>query len=225
MSGPVVRMVDKPDLTQATIAVGSLGITKKDPDYLNLVLGNYVLGGGGFSSRLMKSIRSKGGKTYHASSRFAAGRTKGPFMAFTYTRNRETSDTLKMLLDEIAKIRTEGVTEEELQAAKNNLAGSYAIALQSPSGMADELSAAEFYGLGVEFVRKYRKLVTAPTLADVNAALKKHLSLENLALVVVGKADEVMEQIAKFGKPQKVDYLAPVPDEERKPKEKEDKKE
>ena len=77
----------------------------------------------------------------------------------------------------------------------------------------------------MEFVRKYRKLVTAPTLAEVNAALKKHLSLENLALVVVGKADEVMEQIAKFGKPQKVDYLAPVPDEERKPEEKEDKKE
>ena len=216
LSGPVVRMVDKPDLTQATIAVGTLGIAKKDPDYINLVLGNYVLGGGGFSSRLMKTIRSKGGKTYHASSRFSAGRTKGPFMAFTYTRNQEMANTLKMLLDEIAKICKEGVTAEELQAAKNNLAGSYAIELQSPSGLADELSAAEFYGLGEEFVRKYRQLVTAPTLADVNAALKKHLGVENLALVVVGKADEILEQVKKFGSPSRIDYLAPVPDEERK---------
>jgi zinc protease len=222
LAGPVVRMVDKPDLTQATIALGSIGITKKDPDYINLVLGNYVLGGGGFSSRLMKTIRSKGGKTYHASSRFSAGRTKGPFMAFTYTRNQEMANTLKMLLDEIKKIRKEGVTTEELQAAKNNLAGSYPIELQSPSGMADELSAAEFYGLGEEFVRKYRQLVTAPTLADVNAALKKHLCVENLALVVVGKADEIMEQVKKFGAPEKVDYLAPVPDEERKKEGKKD---
>jgi len=224
LPGPVVRMVDKPDLTQATIAVGSLGIAKQDPDYINLVLGNYVLGGGGFSSRLMKSIRSKGGKTYHASSRFSAGRTRGPFMAFTYTRNQEMASTLGMLLDEIKKIRKEGVTEEELQAAKNNLAGSYAIELQSPSGLADELSAAEFYGLGEEFVRKYRQLVTAPTLADVNAALKKHLSVDKLALVVVGKADEIIEQVKKFGAPQRIDYLAPVPDEERKTEEKGSKK-
>jgi zinc protease len=221
----VVRMVDKPDLTQATVAVGSLGVTKKDPDYMNLVLGNYVLGGGGFSSRLMKSIRSKGGKTYHASSRFSAGRTRGPFMAFTFTRNRELAATLKMLLGEIEKIRKEGVTDEELQVAKNNLAGSYTIELQSPSGLADELTSAEFYGLGEDFVRNYRKLVTAPTLAAVNQALKKHLVVDNLAVVVVGKADEVMDQVRKFGTPMKVDYLAPVPDEERKSEKKADKKE
>jgi zinc protease len=220
LEGPIVRMVDKPDLTQATVAVGQLGIARKDPDYLNLVLGNYILGGGGFSSRFMKNIRAKGGKTYHASSRFSTGRTKGPFMAFTYTRNREMSATLKMLLDEIEKIRKEGVTVEELQAAKNNLAGSYAIDLQSPSGLADELSSAEFYGLGEEFVRNYRRLVTAPTRDDVNHALKKHLKIDNLALVVVGKAGEVMDQLKEFGKPLRVDYLAPVPDEERKQEEK-----
>jgi zinc protease len=219
---PVVRMVDKPDLTQATVAVGHLGISRGDPDYMNLVLGNYVLGGGGFSSRLMKNIRAKGGKTYHASSRFSAGLTKGPFMAFTYTRNREMSATLEMLLGEIKKIRNEGVTTEELQAAKNNLAGSYAIDLQPPSGLADELAYAEFYGLGEEYVRDYRKLVTAPTLADVNQALKKHLKADDLAVVVVGKAAEVMDQVKKFGQPLKVDYLSPVPDEERKEEGKKD---
>ncbi|MDJ0761793.1 MAG: pitrilysin family protein [Myxococcota bacterium] len=211
-----VRLVDKPDLTQSTIMMGHLGIERRDPDYIPLLLGNYVLGAGGFSSRLMKNIRSKGGKTYGVGSRFQSGRTRGPFFAYTFTRNRETGATMQMILDEIKKIRKAGITAAELQAAKNNLAGSYAIALQPPEGMADELVEAAFYGLGDHWVRDYRKAITAPTLEDVNAALKKHLQPRKLAFVVIGNAKEIQKQVRTFGPIKKVDYLAPVPDEERK---------
>jgi zinc protease len=217
LKGREVRLVDKPDLTQSTIGVGHLGISKLDPDYFPVLLGNYVLGGGSFSSRLMKNIRAKGGKTYGVYSWFWAGKTRGPFGALTFTRNSETGNIIQMVLDEIAKIKKEGVTEKELQAAKNNLAGSYSIRLQTPLGMASELAKAEFLGLGEEWVRNYRKLVTKPSMAEVNQALAKHLDLENMALVVVGKAEEVLDQIKKFGEPNKVDYLSPVPDEEREP--------
>ncbi|MBW1873107.1 MAG: insulinase family protein, partial [Deltaproteobacteria bacterium] len=117
--GRVVRLIDKPDLTQATMFVGQLGIKKSNPDYIPLALGNYVLGAGGFSSRLMKRIRSQGGKTYGASSAVTAGIIEGIFRANTFTRNSETGNTLGMLLDEIEKVTQKGITEKELQAAKN----------------------------------------------------------------------------------------------------------
>jgi zinc protease len=212
---PIVRVVDKPDLTQATIALGQLGISRDNADYFKLLLGNWILGGGGFSSRLMKTIRSQGGKTYGVASGFSTGRSKGLFIAHTFTRNKETKNTLKMLVDEITKIQKEGVTQKELTAAKNNLAGSYSLRLQPIEGMANELSAAEFYGLGDEWVRLYRQHVNAPTIEDVNLAIKTHLKPDKLNLVVVGKAEEILEQVTEFGKVEKIEYLDAVPDEER----------
>ncbi|MBN2358793.1 MAG: insulinase family protein [Deltaproteobacteria bacterium] len=210
-----LRLVDKPDLTQTTIAIGGLGISYRDPDLYAVELGNFVLGGGGFSSRLMQSIRAKGGKSYTVRSRFEAGRTAGPFSAFTFTRNSEVGATAGLLLGEIEKLRAEGVTEAELQAAKNKLAGSFVVDLQPAAGMGRALQAAEFYGLGERHVRDYRKRITAPSVAEVNAALKKHLDPEALALVFVGRASEIAKQIDCYGKPVKVDFTASAPDEER----------
>jgi zinc protease len=218
LAGRIVRLIDKPDLTQATMFVGQLGIKKSNPDFIALALGNYVLGGGGFSSRLMKEIRSKGGKTYGASSAVTAGITEGFFRANTFTRNSETGATLEMLLAEIEKIAQKGITEKELQAAKNNIAGSYVLRLQPPNGIGDEVLMAEFYGLGDDWVKNFKKSVTKPSLKEVNSILKKNLAPEKMALVIVGKAEEIAEQVAKFGVPVKIDFLEAVPDEERKKK-------
>jgi zinc protease len=215
VKGRLVRLVDKPDLTQSTVAVGNLAIQRKDPDYFPLVLGNYSLGGGGFSSRLMKNIRSKGGKTYGVGSNFSAGRTRGAFVIYSFTRNSETGNILKMVLDEIEAILKDGVTEEELLAAKNNLSGGYPLALQTPDGLADELIMAEFFGQGEDWVRSFRSRINAPTLADVKSALRRHLDVKNLAMVVVGKASEIIDQLKTFGTPKQLEYLDPVPDEER----------
>lgn len=210
-----VRIVDKPDLTQTTLGVGNLGIAYRDPDLYAVELGNYVLGGGGFSSRLMQTVRAKGGKSYGVRSSFSAGRTRGPFSAVTFTRNSEAGATMALLLAEIEKIRSSGVTEAELQAAKNKLAGSYVVDLQPAASMGRALLLAEFYGLGERHVRDYRKRITAPSVAEVNAVLGKRLDPATLALVFIGKADEIARQVEKFGKPEKVDFRADVPDEER----------
>lgn len=209
-------IVDKPDLTQSTVAVAHLGIGKAHPEHIPLVLGNWVLGGGGTNSRLMQNLRKKGGKTYNAGSQLVAGRTAGPFVAYTFTRNQETRTTLVLLLDELKKAQRTGITQEELNAAKNKIAGSYMLTLQPPSGVADQLILAEFYGQGIDWVRNYRKNFTQPSLDQVNQALNKNLDPDNLAVVVVGKAADIREQLSEFGTFEEVNYLAPVPAEERK---------
>jgi len=214
-SGRTVRLVDKSDLTQTTLGVGNLGIGFRDPDLYAVELGNYVLGGGGFSSRLMQSVRSKGGKSYGVRSGFAEGRTRGPFTAVTFTRNSEAGATMALVLAEIEKIRSSGVTEAELQAAKNKLAGSYVVDLQPAASMGRALLMAEFYGLGERHVRDFRIRITGPSVAEVNAVLGKRLDPATLALVFVGKADEIARQVEKFGKPDRVDFRADVSDEER----------
>ena len=219
-----LRFVDKPDLTQSSMFVGHMGIALKNLDYFPLKLGNWILGGGGFSSRMMKSIRSKGGKTYGVGSWVSTGLEPGSIGAYTFTRNSETGETLKMLLDEIKLIRKDGVTEDELLKAKNAMAGSYPVKLQPPGSMGDAILDAVFYGFGPDRVKNYRKSLVKPSLAEVNAALAKHLDPENMAIVVVGKAAEVASQLGDFGKMVKVDYLEATADEDRKPTAEGDKK-
>ena len=145
---------------------------------------NYTLGGGGFSSRLMKTVRSEGGKTYGVRSSFDAGRDAGPFQASTFTRNAETVATLKLVLDEIAKMRAGGPTSEELKAAKDNLIGGYGLRLETGSDLAAELIGAEIDGLDSKYVVDYPSRLDAVTVKEAATAAAQHL--DPRALVVVG---------------------------------------
>ena len=139
------------------------GIRHADPSFYAVRLMNYALGGGGFSSRLMKVVRSEGGKTYGVRSSFAAGRDAGPFEASTFTRNAETAATLKLVLDEIAKMRAGGPTEEELKAAKSNLIGGYGLRLETGADLAEALIGAEIDGLDNKYVVEYPARLEAVT--------------------------------------------------------------
>ncbi len=214
-TGLHIRLVDKDDLTQSSIALGALGLKRNNPDYLPVQLANYTLGGGAFSSRLMKVVRSEGGKTYSVRSSFGAGLEPGAFRVSTFTRTSETLATLRLLLEEIRAFRDGGVTEEELAAAKKNLAGKYPLRIETPSGLAREILAAEFYGLGDDYVRTYRKKVMSASLEEVNAAAGKYVEADDLAVVVVGRAAEVGDDLLTLGPIETVNYLEAVADEER----------
>jgi peptidase M16-like protein len=191
------------------------GIRHADPQYYAVRLMNYALGGGGFSSRLMKVVRSEGGKTYGVRSSFLAGRDAGPFEASTFTRNAETTATLRLVLDEIAKMRTGGPTEEELKAAKNNIIGGYGLRLETGTDLAEELIGAELDGLDGKYVVEYPARLDAVTVKDATTAAAQHL--DPRALVVVGKASEVGPALKKAGysKIEVVSYLDPVSGAER----------
>ena len=212
---PRIRLVDKEDLTQSSLALGALGLARDDPDYLPIQLANYSLGGGSFSSRLMKVVRSEEGKTYSVRSSFHGGLTPGAFRVSTFTRTSETLATLRLLLHEIRTFRDGGVTPEELQKAKKNFAGKYPLRIETPSGLAGQILTAAFYGLGDDYVRTYRQRVMSTTIDQVNAAARKYVEGDDLSIAIVGKAAEIGDDLRTLGPVETIHYLEAVADEER----------
>jgi zinc protease len=211
-----VRLVDKPDATQAQIILMGPGLAHAAPDYYANGLMNYTLGGGVFSSRLMKTVRSEGGKTYGVSSQFASGIDPGHFSVRTFTRTSETAATLQLVLDEIAKMRAGGPTQGELDAAKGHVIGGYGLHLETPSDVASALVGAELDGLDPKYVEEYPKRAEAVTVADAAKAAAAHLAPDTL--VILGKADEIKPQLEKAGYPveEVISYTDPVSAAERK---------
>lgn len=217
LKGIKIRLVDKPDQTQTRIRMGHLGIAHADKDFFPLLLANYTLGGGAFSSRLMKVVRSKGGKTYGARSGFERQRQRGDWTASTFTRNAETLATLKLVLSEIRKMHDSGPTDEELADAKSNLAGSYPMRFVTAADVTNMVLVSELHGLDAGFVSDYPLRLSAVTMEQTRQAAADHLQPDDLAIVLVGKAADIEPQLTTAGfKYEKVGYLEPTMTCERK---------
>jgi predicted Zn-dependent peptidase len=194
-----MRLVDKPDLTQTEIYIGTLGIERKSRDYFPLLLLNHILASGP-SSRLYAELRAKRGLTYGVNSRFYARRERGPFFVRTHTKNETTLEALQLLLKELERVRLEGISQEELDAAKTYQIGSFPLGLELPSQIASQLLEQEFYGLPEDYLERYLEGVEAATLEEVNQLAKRFFNPDNLVIVMVGKAAEVLPQVRTLGK-------------------------
>lgn len=202
-----VRIVNKPDLTQSTIYIAHAGITPADDRYYPALLMNYALGGGGFSSRLMKVVRSEGGKTYGVGSSFSTNKNAGMFVVTTSTRNEETVNTIDLLLEELDKAKDSGITESELKEGKGKLIGSYPLRLESLGAKTQRVVTHLVYDLGVDAVRNYRPKMAAVTLDEANEAAKQLLHPDDAVIVIVGKASEIQDAVEKkFGEVEVVDF-------------------
>ncbi|MBT8494652.1 MAG: insulinase family protein, partial [Deltaproteobacteria bacterium] len=211
-----VRLVDKPDQTQSHIRVGHFGLTVGDRDFYDALIFNYALGGGAFSSRLMKVVRSEAGKTYGASSTFNKDRKRGSYWISTFTRNSETRATIDLLLQELGKMAKDGPTAKEVGDAIANIAGSYSTSFQSADAFAAALLAAELAGFGPDYVRDYALKVGNVTPDSARRAAAARLDPDDLVIVVVGNAKQVKSQLEGLGKIEVVDYMDPVMGHERK---------
>ncbi|ACY12732.1 M16 family metallopeptidase [Haliangium ochraceum] len=208
---PRIRLVDKPGQTQTHIRVGHMGIAHDAPDYFATLIFNHVLGSGGFSSRLMQVIRSQAGKTYGASSRFERSRQPGAFVVRTFSRNAEALATVELLLAEVARMQQEGPREAEVASAIANLAGQYAISMQSAADIAGALLAAELYGFDQSYVRDYPMKLAEVNKESATQAAAAHLRPDRVAIVLVGDARALEPQLESRGLPyDKVNYLTPV---------------
>jgi zinc protease len=182
---PVVKLIDK-DLTQATIVLGHPGISRTNPDFYAVQVMNYILGAGGFSSRLMDSIRDNQGLAYGVGSAFDANLTTGSFFVNLQTRNETANQAITGVLAELKGMVERPATDEELADAKAYLIGSFPLRLDTTQKLADVLSQVEFYGLGLEYFTDYPKWIDKVTKEDVLRVAKDYLHPDRYAMVVVG---------------------------------------
>jgi zinc protease len=186
-------LIDK-DISQANIVLGSLGITRKNPDFYAFQVMNYILGGGGFASRLMDEIRVNRGLAYSVSSSFSPGLEPGPFAVTLETKNASATEAISQVVEQLKRIRTQPVTPEEVQDAKSYLIGSFPRKMDSMSKRAWLLAYVEFYGLGLDYPWRYRELIEHLTPADLQKVAEKYINPENYLLVVVGKKSAMTSQ-------------------------------
>jgi zinc protease len=186
-----VIKIDK-DLTQANIVIGHIGISRDNPDYYAVSVMNYILGGGGFSSRLMLSVRDEMGLAYDVHSFFASHKEGGIFEIGLQTKNESSNTALDEIIRQVERIRKEQVSDQELSDAKSYLTGSFPRRLDTNRKIADFLALVEFYNLGLDYAAKYPDYINAVTKDDVLRAAKKYLNAEHYVLVVVANQKKAM---------------------------------
>ena len=171
---------------QTTLMLAQLGIDRQDPDYPALYLGNQILGGGGFGTRLMEEVREKRGLTYGVYSGFSPMQARGPFMINLQTRAELSEGTLQLVQDILRQYLAEGPTQQELDNAKRETAGSFPMSTASNADIVGQLGAIGFYDLPLTQLEDFMAHVQAQTVDSVKAAMQKHLSADAMLIVSAG---------------------------------------
>ena len=211
LSGIRIRLVDKPGQTQTHIRVAQFGIRHDDPRFFDTLVWNYALGGGAFSSRLMKVVRVQGNKAYGASTAFDRNMDKGSFVAESFTRNAEAVATAKLIIAQLAKMQKDGPSDDEIAAAVANLAGGYEMRFQSAGDVASALIGAELHGFGVEYIQNYPLQVAKVDAQSARRAAAEIIDPRNYVIVLVGDAKDLEPQLKKEGwRYEKVSFTDPI---------------
>ena len=147
-------LIDKP-ISQANIILGQRGVARDNPDYYALTVMNFILGGGGFTSRLLDNIRTKGGLAYSVGSGFSVNKSPGSFQIVMQTKNESANDAIQRACSELERIRREPVSDDELSGAKLYLTGSFPMRFDTNAKIAGFLSQVEFYNLGDDYADTY----------------------------------------------------------------------
>jgi zinc protease len=182
--------INKP-ISQANIVLGQLGIARDNPDYYAIQVMNYILGGGGFSSRLLDNIRTKAGLAYSVASFFTVNKAPGSFQVAMQTKNASASDAIQRACGEIERIRREPVSDEELNDAKLYLTGSFPLRLDSNMKVAGFLTQVEFFDLGDDYADTYKQRINAITKEDVQRVARQYLHPEQMNLIVVSDLSQL----------------------------------
>ena len=174
------------DSQQAHISMGMTAVARNNPDYFPLLVGNYILGGGGFVSRLMSEVREKRGLAYSVFSYFAPGKDNGIFQAGLQTKNDQAALALDVMSTTIAQFIADGPTPAELEAAKSNLINGYPLRIDNNRKLLDNVSSIAWNDLPLDTMDIWTKQVEAVTLEQVKASFQKYLAMDRMKIVVLG---------------------------------------
>lgn len=171
--------------SQAHVLIGMPVLKRGDPDFFPLIVGNYVLGGGGFVSRLMQEVREKRGLSYSVYSRFQPRLQRGPFYIGLQTQKQQTNEALKIAREVLTVFLQKGPTQTELQAAKDNLIGSFALRLDSNRKILRHVAMIGYYRLPLNYLDTWNENVSKVGVDDVRKAFQRKIDVAKMATVIV----------------------------------------
>jgi zinc protease len=212
---PGVWFINKDDVNQSNISIMGLGTDRRNPDVPTLAIMNEILGGG-FSSRLFQKVRTELGLAYAVSGSY--GYTwdhPATFRTSVMTKSASTVDGTKAALAEIEGLTTRPFTDEELARSKDNILNSFLFRYDTKDKVLAERVRLEFYGYPADYLETYKAAVEKVTVADLDRVAKKYIHPDKLAVLVVGKSDEIKPGLEdlKLGPVQTVDITIPMPKE------------
>ncbi len=176
--------------SQTHILVGQPGMTRNDPDYFPLYVGNHILGGSGLVSRLSEEVREKRGLSYSAYSYFSPMRQRGPFQMGLQTRNDQAQEALEVMMETLNNFITNGPDEKELEAAKQNLTGGFALRLDSNKKIIEYVAMIGFYDLPLDYLNTLLDKIEAVSAAQIQEAFSRRIDPDKMVTVMVGGAAE-----------------------------------
>ncbi len=195
--GRKLLLVDKPDSTQTYFHIGNVGVARTNPDRVGIELVNTVFGGR-FTSILNDALRVSSGLTYGASSDFEMNSVAGPFTISSFTQNATTIEALDMAIDVLKKFHTQGLTQEQLNSARNYLKGQFPPQIETSRQLSQLVAELDFYGLDEEEVNSFFARLDKLTVEDANRVIRTYYPLDDIVFVLIGKAAEIREKVKKY---------------------------
>lgn len=183
-NGPVIH-VPHPS-SQSHINMGELGISRGEPGYYSLYLGNHVLGGGGLVSRLTEEVREKRGLSYSVYSYFSPMQVAGPFRVGLQTRRDQVDEAIKVVEAVLRDFVQQGPEKEELEAARQNITGGFALSIDSNSKIIQYVAMIGFYRLPLDYLQTFTTRIEAVSLEQVTAAFRQRIQPDRLITIIVG---------------------------------------
>lgn len=196
--GRSVLVIDRPDLTQSQVRIALPALPRASPEYFQAVVANTILGGG-FTSRLMETIRVNRGLSYSVHSRFAMNQAGGLFLVSTFTRVETTAEIAKVVLDEIARFSDQGPTSQELERAQSYLCGLVPLSLETNEQLADKVCDMQLYGFPVEEVSGCRERIRSVTSDQCREVAGRYFPNQRGVMVFVGPAKKMARSLEQFG--------------------------
>jgi zinc protease len=195
-SGQHIWLIDKPDAVQTQIRVGKLGIRRGDPNYIPVEVMNRIFGGG-YNSRLNTEVRIKKGLTYGANSAFSPHRYAGAFIVDTYTRTPATVEATKLVVDLITQMSTGDVTPQEMNFARDYLAGVYPIQSETADQVAGRILTVAAFDLPADYNSTYPDKIRSVTADQVKAMARQYLSTNDFDMVLAGNVSAFRDALKK----------------------------
>lgn len=199
-----IQLINRPGSVQTVLQLGALGIERTNPDYFAVAVMNQILGGGP-TGRLFMNLREDKGYTYGAYSSFGGSKYRGTVNASSEVRTDVTEGAMKEFMYELNRIRDEKVSATELENAKRAIVGSFALSLEQPAALLNNIVILKLYDMPADYWDTYPAKIMAITDADVQRAAQKYLDMGHLQVVAVGDASKTRTILAKYGTVQEYD--------------------